>query len=43
LAPARKKPELYVPPHAPDDPGVSSSDPDESPASLERLRTAQIR
>jgi HemY protein len=43
LAPARKKPELYVPPHAPDDPGVSASDPDESPASLERLRTAQIR
>ena len=42
-APARTKPELYVPPHAPDDPGVSPSDPDESPASLERLRTAQIR
>ena len=39
----RSKPELYVPPPIPDDPGVSSSDPDESPASLERLRAAQIR
>ena len=42
-APARTKPELYVPPHAPDDPGVAAADPDESPASLERLRAAQIR
>jgi HemY protein len=42
-APARQKPELYVAPHAPDDPGVASSDPDESPSSLERLRAAQIR
>jgi HemY protein len=40
---ARSKPELYVAPHAPDDPGIASSDPDESPASLERLRAAQIR
>jgi HemY protein len=39
----RPKPELYVAPHAPDDPGIASSDPDESPASLERLRAAQIR
>ncbi|HEU0017510.1 MAG TPA: heme biosynthesis HemY N-terminal domain-containing protein [Methyloceanibacter sp.] len=39
----RSKPELYVPPHAPDDPGVAATDPDESPASLERLRAAQIR
>jgi HemY protein len=42
-APARTKPELYVPPHAPDDPGVAATDTDESPASLERLRAAQIR
>jgi HemY protein len=40
---ARSKPELYVTPPIPDDPGVSPSDPDESPASLERLRAAQIR
>ena len=40
---ARSKPELYVAPHAPDDPGVAPTDPDESPASLERLRAAQIR
>jgi HemY protein len=39
----RSKPELYVAPHAPDDPGVAATDPDESPASLERLRAAQIR
>ena len=42
-AQARPKPDLYVAPHAPDDPGVESNDPDESPASLERLRAAQIR
>ena len=40
---ARPKPALYVPPRPPDDPGISPADPDESPASLERLRTAQIR
>ena len=40
---ARSKPELYVAPHAPDDPGVAPPDSDESPASLERLRAAQIR
>ena len=39
----RSKPDLYVAPRAPDDPGITPSDPDESPASLERLRTAQIR
>jgi HemY protein len=41
--PARAKPTLFVPPHAPDDPGVAPADADESPASLERLRAAQIR
>ncbi|MGB6923541.1 MAG: heme biosynthesis HemY N-terminal domain-containing protein [Methyloceanibacter sp.] len=43
LGQARSKPELYVPPRPPDDPGISPADPDESPASLERLRAAQIR
>ena len=33
----------YVPMRAPDDPGVSQADADESPTSLERLRAAQIR
>jgi HemY protein len=42
-AQARSKPEFYVAPPIPDDPGVAPADPDESPASLERLRTAQIR
>jgi HemY protein len=42
-APPRREPELYVPPRPPDDPGIGPADPDESPASLERLRTAQIR
>jgi HemY protein len=37
------KAELFVPPHAPDDPGIAPTDADESPASLERLRAAQIR
>ena len=44
--PAREQPaqpKLYVAPPIPDDPGVSPSDPDESPASLERLLAAQIR
>ncbi len=40
---ARSKPEFYVAPPIPDDPGVAPADPDESPASLERLRAAQIR
>jgi HemY protein len=39
----RPKRELFVAPRPPDDPGVAPGDPDESPASLERLRTAQIR
>lgn len=43
LGQGRPKPEVFVPPHAPDDPGVASTDADESPASLERLRAAQIR
>jgi HemY protein len=37
------KPSVFVPPPAPDDPGVAPQDADESPASLERLRAAQIR
>jgi HemY protein len=44
LGPAPKRePQLYVPPRPPDDPGIVPADPDESPASLERFRTAQIR
>jgi HemY protein len=35
--------QVFVQPHAPDDPGVATQDTDESPASLERLRAAQIR
>lgn len=42
-APPKRRPELYVPPRPPDDPGIAPADPDESPASLERLRSAQIR
>jgi HemY protein len=40
-----KKPEpaVFVPVRPPDDPGVAQADTDESPASLERLRAAQIR
>jgi HemY protein len=40
-----KKPEpaVFVPARPPDDPGVAPTDTDESPASLERLRAAQIR
>ncbi len=34
---------VFVPTHAPDDPGVTQPEPDESPTSLERLRAAQIR
>jgi HemY protein len=41
--PPRREPQLYVPPRPPDDPGIAPSDPDESPASLERFRSAQIR
>ena len=39
----RAVPEVFIPPRAPDDPGVAPVDTDESPASLERLRAAQIR
>lgn len=42
-AQARGTAEIFMPQRAPDDPGVSALDPDESPASLERLRAAQIR
>ena len=35
--------DAYTPTRPPDDPGVSPSDSDESPMSLERLRAAQIR
>jgi HemY protein len=42
-APKRGTAEIFMPPRAPDDPGVSALDPDESPASLERIRAAQIR
>ena len=39
-----KKPaSVFTPMRPPDDPGVSPSDSDESPMSLERLRSAQIR
>lgn len=40
-----KKPEpaMFIPARPPDDPGVAQADTDESPASLERLRAAQIR
>ena len=43
LGQGKPKPEVFVPPHAPDDPGIAPTDADESPASLERLRAAQIR
>ncbi len=39
----RPKPAIFVPERPPDDPGVAQVDTDESPNSLERLRTAQIR
>ena len=46
-APSTPKPksgdEHHAPPPPPDDPGVGQQDSDESPASLERLRAAQIR
>ena len=37
------KPAAFVPTRPPDDPGVSQSEADESPTSLERLRAAHIR
>jgi len=43
LGQGKPKANVFVPPHAPDDPGIATTDADESPASLERLRAAQIR
>jgi HemY protein len=37
------RPEIYSPPPVPDDPGISQTEADESPTSLERFRTAHIR
>jgi HemY protein len=37
------RPEIYAPPAAPDDPGISQVDTDESQSSLERFRAAHIR
>jgi HemY protein len=42
-ATAEPKPKIFVPERPPDDPGVGQAEADESPASLERLRAAQIR
>ena len=39
----RPRPAIFVPERPPDDPGVAQVDTDESPNSIERLRTAQIR
>jgi HemY protein len=39
----RPKPAIFVPERPPDDPGVAQAETDESPNSLERLRTAQFR
>jgi HemY protein len=36
-------PTVFMPTRPPDDPGVAQTETDESPASLERLRAAQIR
>jgi HemY protein len=38
-----EKPQIFVPAHAPDDPGVPQAESDEGPSPLERLRAAQIR
>jgi len=38
-----EKPAIFVPAHAPDDPGVPQAESDEGPSPLERLRAAQIR
>jgi HemY protein len=37
------RPEIFSPPPAPDDPGISQAEADESPTSLERFRAAHIR
>ena len=39
----KEKPAIFVPAHAPDDPGVPQAESDEGPSPLERLRAAQIR
>jgi len=39
----KSTPPVFMPSRPPDDPGVSQPETDESPASLERLRAAQIR
>jgi HemY protein len=39
----KEKPAIFVPAHAPDDPGVPQAESDEGPSPLERLRSAQIR
>jgi len=39
----KPQPSVFIPARPPDDPGVAQADTDESPASLERLRAAQIR
>ncbi len=39
----KPKPAIFVPERPPDDPGVAQAETDESPNSLERLRTAQFR
>jgi HemY protein len=39
----KEKPAIFVPAHAPDDPGVAQGESEETPSTLERLRTAQIR
>ena len=41
--PPEEKPAIFVPAHAPDDPGVPQAESDEGPSPLERLRAAQIR
>jgi HemY protein len=40
---AKEKPAIFVPAHAPDDPGVAQSETDDAASTLERLRAAQIR
>jgi HemY protein len=39
----KEKPAIFVPAHAPDDPGVPQAETEEGPSPLERLRAAQIR
>jgi HemY protein len=39
----KEKAAIFVPAHAPDDPGVAQTETEEGPSPLERLRAAQIR